>query len=110
MDMTGFATRELFTDSEQIESFSGIELRLHHPERCEIALSPDEPQGSNVTAQYLPECTLEFAKKHRSWGIPSQWKVHTRMEHGFFFDFVRKAQLEAFEDFCSFLEGKLQTL
>lgn len=54
--------------------------------------------------------TLEFVKKHRKWKIMSHWKVYSGMEHGFFYELVRKAQLEAFEDICAFLEGKLKTL
>ena len=47
----GSATRELFTDSEQIESLNGVDLRLHHPERCEDVFSPEEPYGSNLTGE-----------------------------------------------------------
>ncbi|MBQ9500660.1 MAG: alpha/beta hydrolase [Lentisphaeria bacterium] len=54
--------------------------------------------------------TLEFVRKHREWGIPSQWKVYDGMEHGFFYELVRKGQIEAFEDVCAFLEGSLETL
>jgi len=49
--ITGSATRELFTDCEQIESLNGVDLRLHHPERCEVVFSPEEPYGSNLTGQ-----------------------------------------------------------
>ena len=56
------------------------------------------------------ECTLEIVKKHRELGIPSHWKVYEKMEHGFLYELVRKAQLEAFEDICAFLEGSLKTL
>ncbi|MBQ9337820.1 MAG: alpha/beta hydrolase [Lentisphaeria bacterium] len=55
------------------------------------------------------EDTLKIAKKQREMGIPSQWKVYHRVEHGFFYDLKRKMQIEAFEDFCKFLEGKLET-
>ena len=58
---------------------------------------------------FLSEYTLEIAKKHRELGIPSQWKVYEKMEHGFFYELVRKAQLEAFEDVCAFYEGALKT-
>ena len=59
---------------------------------------------------FFSEYTLDFVKKHREWGIPSHWKVYSRMEHGFFYELVRKAQLEAFADICSFLEGNLKTI
>ena len=56
------------------------------------------------------EYTLELVRKQRDMGIPSQWKVYRGMEHGFFYELVRKGQLEAFEDACAFLEGALKTL
>lgn len=56
------------------------------------------------------DLTLEIARQHRKMGIPTQWKSYTRMEHGFFFELKRQMQKEAFEDFCSFLEGKLETV
>ena len=43
-------------------------------------------------------------------GMESQWKVYSRVEHGFFYERKRKRQLEAFEDICLFLDGKLYTL
>lgn len=59
----------------------------------------------------FPWCdTLEICKKHREMGIASQWKVYTRMEHGFFYELQRNGQKETFEDICLFLEGKLETL
>ncbi len=54
--------------------------------------------------------TLEIAKEHRAMGIQTHWKVYSRMEHGFFYELKRKAQTEAFEDICLFLEGKLETI
>ena len=43
-------------------------------------------------------------------GIKSQWKVYTRMEHGFLYELKRKGQIEAFEDICLFLEDRLDTI
>lgn len=74
----------------------------------------DNPKLFFVEAElehlFPSEYTLDFVKKHREWGILSQWKVYRRMEHGFFYELTRKAQKEAFEDICLFLNGKLNTL
>jgi len=59
---------------------------------------------------FPPEHTLELVKQHRSLGIKSHWKVYEKVEHGFFYELKRKRQLEAFEDICLFLDGKLETL
>lgn len=56
------------------------------------------------------EYTKKIAEQHRKWGIKSHWKKYKRMEHGFFYELTRKAQLEALEDFCLFLDGNLETL
>ena len=58
---------------------------------------------------FISELTKKIADQHRAMGIPTQWKVYSRIEHGFFYELKRKAQLEAFEDICSFLNGKLKT-
>ena len=55
------------------------------------------------------EYTRKIAEEHRAMGIESHWKVYPRVEHGFFYELKRQAQLEAFEDFCLFLDGKLKT-
>ena len=55
------------------------------------------------------EYTRKIAEEHRAMGIESHWKVYPRVEHGFFYELKRKAQLEAFEDFCLFLDGRLKT-
>lgn len=55
------------------------------------------------------EYTLEIAKKHRSMDVRSHWKVYEKVEHGFFYELKRKRQLEAFEDICLFLDGRLET-
>ncbi|MBO4632014.1 MAG: alpha/beta hydrolase [Lentisphaeria bacterium] len=77
-------------------------------------IRPDNPPLFFAEAElehlFFSEYTLEFVKKHREWGIPSHWKVYSRMEHGFFYELVRKAQLEAFDDICRFLEGNLKTI
>ena len=73
----------------------------------------NNPQTFFIEAElehlFPSEYTLEIAKRHRAMGIQSHWKVYHRVEHGFFYELKRKAQLEAFEDFCLFLEDKLQT-
>jgi acetyl esterase/lipase len=61
-------------------------------------------------SMFPSEYTLELAQQHRAMGICTHWKVYHRMEHGFFYELKRKAQIEAFEDICLFLEGKLETL
>lgn len=55
------------------------------------------------------DLTLKIVRAHREMGIPSQWKVYERMEHGFLFGLERPKQREAFEDLCKFLEGTLET-
>ena len=55
------------------------------------------------------EYTRKIAEEHRAMGIESHWKVYPRVEHGFFYELKRQAQLEAFEDFCLFLDGELKT-
>lgn len=59
---------------------------------------------------FISKNTLEIANQHRALGIESHWKVYPLMEHGFFYELKRKRQLEAFEDICLFLEGKLNTI
>lgn len=66
--------------------------------------------GAELEHMFPNEYTLEIVKKHREMGIPSQWKVYEKAEHGFFFDFTRKMQRDAFEDICKFLEEKFETL
>lgn len=53
--------------------------------------------------------TLKLAKQHREMGIETHWKQFKGVEHGFFYELVRPSQKEAFEDFCKFLEGELET-
>lgn len=45
----GFASRELFTDLEEVESYKNIDFRLHHPERCDDFYAPEYPYASNLT-------------------------------------------------------------
>ena len=59
---------------------------------------------------FMPEYTLEIVKKHRKYGINSQWKIYKDMEHGFFFELKRNAQKEAFNDICAFLDGTFVSL
>lgn len=59
---------------------------------------------------FLSEHTLQLVRKHRSLGINSHWKVYPKVEHGFFYELKRKAQVEAFEDICLFLDNKLMTI
>jgi len=65
---------------------------------------------AELESMFPSEYTLEFVETHRSMGIQSHWKVYEKMEHGFFYELKRKRQLEAFEDICLFLDGKLVTL
>lgn len=65
---------------------------------------------AELESLFPSEHTLKIAKQHREWGIATQWKVYEKVEHGFFYELKRKRQLEAFEDICLFLEGKLETL
>ena len=58
---------------------------------------------------FLPEHTLHIAKQQRNYGVQSQWKMYDKMEHGFLFELKRAKQKEAFEDFCLFVEGQLNT-
>lgn len=55
------------------------------------------------------DLTLKIAKEQRQMNIPSQWKVYSRMEHGFFFELTREGQKEAFEDMCNYLKGDFET-
>lgn len=65
---------------------------------------------AQLEGMFFSEYTLDVVKKHRDCGIKSQWKVYHRMEHGFFYELKRKAQLEAMDDFCMFLEERLETI
>ena len=56
--------------------------------------------------QFMPEHTLKIVEQHRAYGINSQWKIYKDMEHGFFYELKRKAQIEAFNDICDYLDGK----
>ncbi len=59
---------------------------------------------------FMSEHTLAVVKQHREMGIPSHWKVYEKVEHGFFYELKRKRQLEAMEDICLYMDGKLQTI
>ena len=59
---------------------------------------------------FVSKNTLAIANQHRAMGIESHWKVYSMVEHGFFYELKRKRQLEAFEDICLFLDGKLNTI
>ena len=77
-------------------------------------VSKDNPQIFFVEAElehlFMSKYTLEIVKQHRAMGIQSHWKVYSMVEHGFFYELKRKRQLEAFEDICLFLDGKLETM
>lgn len=77
-------------------------------------VSKDNPQIFFVEAElehlFMSKYTLEIVKQHREMGIESHWKVYSMVEHGFFYELKRKRQLEAFEDICLFLDGKLETI
>ena len=64
---------------------------------------------AELESLFPSEHTLKIAKKQREMGINSQWKVYDKVEHGFFYELKRKSQLQAFEDICLFLDGKLET-
>ncbi len=49
------------------------------------------------------EMTWQLVQKHRSLGIPSQWKMYRNVEHGFFYALTRWQQREMLEDVVSFL-------
>ena len=49
--------------------------------------------------------TKAIADAHSEMGIASRWKIYEKMEHGFFYDLTRKAQLMAFDDICDFIES-----
>lgn len=74
----------------------------------------DNPQTFFIEAElehlFPSELTLKIAQEHRKMGIKSQWKVYTRMEHGFLYELKRKGQIEAFEDLCLFLDDRLETI
>ncbi len=76
-------------------------------------INPNNPQTFFMEAElehlFPSEHTLKIARKQREMGINSHWKVYPKVEHGFFYELKRKAQLEAFEDICSFLDNKLET-
>lgn len=55
------------------------------------------------------ELTLKIARQHRAMGIKTHWKVFPGVEHGFFHALNRPSQWKALEDFCLFLDGKLET-
>ena len=68
----------------------------------------DNPPVFFMEAEYenlfYSKHTKEVYERHLAWGIASKWKVYEGMEHGFFFDLVRKGQLEALEDICKYIE------
>jgi hypothetical protein len=55
---------------------------------------------------FLSKYTHEVADRHNKMGLRSKWKEYKRVEHGFFYELKRDAQLEALEDICSFIENK----
>ena len=101
----------------QMQSAAGVPFEKDPQLYQRLSLShyirPDNPPLFFIEAElehlFPSRYTFEFVRKHREWGIPSQWKVYDGMEHGFFYELVRKGQLEAFEDVCAFLDGSLET-
>ena len=71
------------------------------------------PELFYIEAEYEhlfdPRLNKQIALKHREMGIPSQWKVYEKVEHGFFYELKRKRQLEALEDICQYMDGTLNT-
>lgn len=55
---------------------------------------------------FMPHFNLETAKKHRSMGIKSFWKIYPMVEHGFFHELKRSRSQEAFTDIALFIDGK----
>ena len=100
--MQGAAGKSYEEDPERYERLSLINF-----------VREDNPRIFFIEAElehlFPTELTLEIARKHREMNIASQWKVYTRVEHGFFYELKRKMQLEAFDDVCKFIEGKLET-
>ena len=101
----------------QMQSVAGVKYD-ENPEpyerlSMENFIREDNPKIFFMEAElehlFPSEHTLEIAKKHRAMNIASQWKVYAKVEHGFFYELKRKMQLEAFDDICKFLEGKLHT-
>ena len=74
----------------------------------------DNPEIFYIEAEYEhlfdPRLNLKIVEKHRELGIKSHWKMYDRVEHGFTYDFSREMAKLAFEDFCLFLEDKLETI
>ncbi len=47
--------------------------------------------------------TADFVRRQRALGVPSEWKLYTMAEHGFFYALTRRQQQEAFRDMLAFL-------
>lgn len=56
-------------------------------------------------SMFPSEYTKNIAEAHNRMGIPSFQKIYPNCEHGFFYDLTRKAQREAFDDICKFIEN-----
>lgn len=71
-------------------------------------ISPANPplffMEAELENMFLSEHTAKVAELHRQWGINTRWKCYEKMEHGFFYELKRRAQLEAFEDICTILQ------
>ena len=100
--MQGIAGKPYDQDPERFERLSLKNyVRKNNPQTFFIE--------AGLEHLFPSEYTRKIAEEHRAMGIDSQWKVYPRVEHGFFYELKRRAQIEAFEDFCLFLDGKLKT-
>ena len=100
--MQGVAGKSFAEDPERYERLS----------LCNYVREDNPPvffMEAGLEHLFPSELTRQIAEKHRQMNIESHWKVYTRVEHGFFYELKRQKQLEAFEDFCAFLQGKLQS-
>ena len=50
------------------------------------------------------EYTVAAVEKLRSFSVEAEYKVYTKVEHGFFYDVTRRQQKEAFHDMLKFIE------
>ena len=58
---------------------------------------------------FASEKTRRVAQKHRQMGIATQWKIYPKAVHGFFYELTWESPLQAMDDICLFIDGKLTT-